>query len=475
MDFEGLLELVENERLSVTADSRKVTAGGVFVAVKGGRVDGHDYVDKAIAAGAKYIVAQKQVKTASAELIEISDTAPSVGLLAQAGMGWPARKLCNLAVTGTNGKTTVGFLVKSIIETAGKKCGLIGTVENFICGKAVAADMTTPDAVEIAKLQKQMVDAGAEYMIIEASSHALDQQRLAGIEFKAGAFTNLTGDHLDYHLTMENYLAAKTKLFTGLGVDSYAILNGQSEFAEKIARYCEAKVMYYSVNSQGDIYADNIEYSHSGTKYDLHVEDQCEKVSSPLLGLHNISNHLAGAGLAFAAGFEISEIAQGLENATVPGRLERVDCGQNFAVLVDYAHTDDALDNVLRTLKAICKGRLIVVFGCGGDRDKTKRPRMARAAQEFGDIVIVTNDNPRTEDPDEIIKDIMAGFERPEKVIVDADRASAIGVAIEKAGDKDIILIAGKGHEEYQIIGTQTRHFSDREEAEKILKIKKKK
>jgi UDP-N-acetylmuramoyl-L-alanyl-D-glutamate--2,6-diaminopimelate ligase len=333
--------------------------------------------------------------------------------------------------------------------------------------------MTTPDATTLADMMAQMVKNGAKYMIVEASSHALSQERLAGINFKAAAFTNLTGDHLDYHKDMDNYLAAKSLLFENLTQDGFAVLNKQSDASEKIAARTKAKVLYYAVDELSDIHADIVEMNASETIYDLTYNNKTLRVHSPLLGKHNISNHLAAAGLCLAAGIDLQTVVEGLEAMKiVPGRLEAVRCGQEFAVLIDYAHTDDALQNVLSTLQPLCKGTLTVIFGCGGDRDKTKRPRMANIAHKMADRVIITNDNPRTEDANQIIADIVAGLPNAKamNVTIEPDREKAIGLAITSAAKNDIILIAGKGHENYQIIGKQKRHFSDREVSEKFLR-----
>jgi UDP-N-acetylmuramoyl-L-alanyl-D-glutamate--2,6-diaminopimelate ligase len=504
MDFNELLTLVGSagakNKIAVCADSRAVKSGDIFVAVKGTANDGHDFIPKAVEKGAKYIVAQrnKDMATVAAlpsghatqTVIPVEDSAKAWGLLAQAATGNPANKLTNLAVTGTNGKTTITFLVRSIIEAANKKCGLVGTVINDTGKGSVESTMTTPDATTLADMMAQMVENGAKYMIIEASSHALSQSRLEGINFKAAAFTNLTGDHLDYHKDMGNYLSAKTLLFENLAPDGFAILNKQSDASEKIAAKTKAKVLYYAIDEAADIRANVIAATSNETVYDLTYNGKTLRVHSPLLGKHNISNHLAAAGLCLAAGIDLATVVKGLEAMKiVPGRLEVVRCGQEFAVLIDYAHTDDALQNVLSTLQPLCKGKLTVVFGCGGDRDKTKRPRMANVAYKMAGRVIITSDNPRTEQPDQIIADIVAGLPEnvgaglapaqgdrkgrpymPPNIIVEPDREKAIGLAIKSAVKDDIILIAGKGHENYQIIGKEKRHFSDREVSEKFLK-----
>jgi len=347
-----------------------------------------------------------------------------------------------------------------------------------------------------------MVAAGLSHMVIEASSHALSQNRLAGIEFAAAAFTNLTGDHLDYHKTEADYLAAKMRLFEPLAADAVAVLNAQSPHARKIAARTKARVLWYAVEEsagcatsctrgqavgrgQGsrctsghtphgphgaalspDLTARIESMDVVGTVFTLEYGGRTATVRTPLLGLYNVSNHLAAAGLCLAAGFDLDAVAAGLSSLEiVPGRLERLDAAADFSILIDYAHTDDALKNVLTTLKPLTQGRLIVVFGCGGDRDRTKRPRMAAVAEQLADCVIVTSDNPRTEEPNAIIREIMTGFQHPGAVGVEPDRRKAIALAVQGARPRDVILIAGKGHEDYQIIGTKKHPFSDKEAA----------
>jgi len=377
-----------------------------------------------------------------------------------------------LAVTGTNGKTTITFLVRSCIEAAGHKCGLMGTVVYDTGSGQTASTLTTPDCLTLATAQREMVQAGADHMVIEASSHALSQDRLAGVSFRAAAFTNLTGDHLDYHRTTENYLAAKTRLFTALSPDATAVLNRQAPQSRLIAQETKARVCWYAVDEPADLVASIESMTVEGTTFALEFQGQTERVKTPLLGRYNVSNHLAAAGLCLAAGLDLKTVAAGLSSLTgVPGRLERV-ASDGFAVLVDYAHTDDALQNVLTTLRPLCRGRLTVLFGCGGDRDRTKRPRMARVTEQLADAIIVTSDNPRTEDPEAIIGEIIAGFEDPgsERVTVQPDRRKAIELAIENARPDDIVLLAGKGHETYQIIGTKKFDFSDKDIAQRCLR-----
>ena len=478
MTFGELLNLVSSDKMpGICVDSRLVEDGDIFVAVKGTIYDGHDFIDQAVANGAKYIVCQQckathDLRPTSHEIIIVDDSAEAAALLAQARRGNPASQLTNLAVTGTNGKTTVAFLVRSAIQKAGKKCGLISTIIYDTCSATSEAALTTPDCLAIAERQEQIVKAGSKYMVIEASSHALSQNRLAAINFKAAAFTNLAGDHLDYHKTKEDYLIAKTKLFQTLSSDATAVLNKQSAEAKQIAGKTKAKILWYAVDAPSDITAHIESMNISGTVFILEYAGQREKVNTPLLGRYNVSNSLAAAGLCLAAGFDLETIAAGLSALrTIPGRLEKLD-GDGVSVFIDYAHTDDALKNVLSTLKLFCKGRLTLVFGCGGDRDRTKRPRMARVAEELADCVIVTSDNPRTERPADIINEIVAGFKNPnsQTITIEPDRKKAIELAIKNADKDDIVLIAGKGHETYQIIGKQKHDFSDKKIAQEYMR-----
>ncbi len=499
MNFEKLQNLVSSDNApNICVDSRTIRDGDIFVAVKGTACDGHDFIDQALANGAEYIVCQSVPDRCAhndAEVILVDDSTEAAAVLAQAGRGNPASRLTNLAVTGTNGKTTVAYLVRSCIQKAGQKCGLLGTVIYDTCsGDSCQAALTTPDCLTIAAGQEQMLKNGAKYMVIEASSHALSQNRLAAVNFKAAAFTNLSGDHLDYHKTKEDYLAAKTRLFSNLLPDAVAVLNKQSPETESIARQTKAKILWYATDEPADIAAHIESMDISGTVFTIKytsqssiVNRQSSIVRTSLLGLYNIGNCLAAAGLCLAAGLDLETIAAGLSaRQTIPGRLEKLDWPGDFSVIIDYAHTDDALKNVLSTLKPLCAGKLRVVFGCGGDRDRTKRPRMAKVAEQLADFIIVTSDNPRTEKPEDIIDEIVTGFENGPAIqyadlrdtryeiratkIIEPDRKKAIELAIESAEKDDIVLIAGKGHETYQIIGKQKFDFSDRKIASEYLK-----
>jgi UDP-N-acetylmuramoyl-L-alanyl-D-glutamate--2,6-diaminopimelate ligase len=480
MNFDELLTIVSSEKTPcLRTDSRLVKPGDVFIAVKGTAQDGHNFINQALENSAKFIVCQSyepNQETASCEIIIVDDSSKAAATLAQAGRHYPSSKLTNLAITGTNGKTTVAFLTQSIIQNTGQKCGLLGTIIYDTGLAASESNLTTPGCLDIAEAQHQMLKAGAKYMVIEASSHALEQNRLFAINFEAAAFTNLAGDHLDYHKTEEHYLAAKTRLFEALPPDSTAALNKQSPHAQQIAGKTNTKILWYAVDEPSDITAHIESMDINETVFVLQYAGERQTVSTPLIGLHNVSNHAAAAGLCLAAGFDLKTIATGLSALkTIPGRLEKVQWNGNFSVLVDYAHTDDALKNVLSTLKPLCKANLIVVFGCGGDRDRTKRPRMAKVAEQLADSVIVTSDNPRTEKPEGIINEIITGFKNPdsENIKIEPDRKKAIELALEHAVKDNIILIAGKGHETYQIIGTQKFDFSDSDIARQYLAKRK--
>lgn len=473
MTFTQLLAVVQSGKVRVCADSRQVQPGDCFVAVRGTQTDGHRFIPMARQRGALYIVAEQ---ADDSRCIVVENSAAALGLLAQAALGNPASQMTNLAVTGTNGKTTTSYLVRSVIETAGASCALVGTIVYSAGSTTVDAPLTTPDALTLAKTAREALDSGTRYMMIEASSHALSQHRLAGIAFTAAAFTNLTGDHLDYHKTPENYLAAKAMLFEALPPHGMAVLNAQSDASKVIAAGIKRRILWYAIDEPADVSAHIHRMDDSGSEFSLEFGGIMEKVITPLCGRHNISNHLAATGLCLAAGFSISAIAQGLSALScVPGRLEPVLSPiaerRGVRVFIDYAHTDDALANVLTTLRPICRGRLIVVFGCGGDRDKTKRPRMAHVAETLADTVIVTSDNPRSEDPQAIIEQICEGFssEKRRSVQIEPDRKKAIFLAISQAQRGDVVLIAGKGHETYQIIGTRKYDFSDTLAAQEAL------
>lgn len=455
---------------SVTADSRKARPGCCFIAVRGPSADGHDFIDDALAAGAAAVVSEDVSPPGGAGVwARVSDGAVAAGLLAQAFADWPARDLTLLGVTGTKGKTTFTYIARHILRQAGHPTGLIGTIRHDLGGREVESRNTTPGPMELAELLAEMRSAGLTHAAMEVSSHALHQRRTAGLRFTAAAFTNLSGDHLDYHGDMADYQDAKATLFGDLSPDATAVLNADDPAAGTIAERTAARIVWYSLESPAELKATIHSQNAAGTTFGLHLDGRDVSISSRLLGRHNVYNCLAAAGCCLAAGVAPETIAEALSRPVdVPGRLQRVAHDGPIDVFVDYAHTDDALRNALSTLRPLVKGRLWVVFGCGGDRDRTKRPRMAAEADRLADRVVITSDNPRTEDPASIIEEILAGVPRGranDRVAVAPDRREAIGLAIEQAEPGDMVLLAGKGHETYQIIGERKYRFDDAEEA----------
>jgi UDP-N-acetylmuramoyl-L-alanyl-D-glutamate--2,6-diaminopimelate ligase len=474
--FDAQLALTGIPNVEVTGvaeDSRRVQAGNLFIARAGLKTSGLEYVADAKSRGAVAVVVAAKVSGCPLPQIVAKDPARAASILANLFHASPSHRMRVFAVTGTNGKTTTAYLVRHLLSHVKQRCGLIGTVEIDDGRTRREAEMTTPDACFVAETLASMRDKGCRAAVLEASSHALDQSRLAGVFFSGAAFTNLTGDHLDYHRTMANYAAAKAKLFENLDAEAVAVINDNSKWADRMIQDCPSRIIRFGTTKRSDYRAASVSVTPQGTRFVLHTPSGKAEVHMKLVGQHNIENALAAAALVGeVAGLTVNQIAAGLANAPgAPGRLQPVDAGQPFSVLVDYAHTDDALINVLKALKPLTKRRLHVVFGCGGDRDATKRPRMAKAAEDYGDVIYVTSDNPRTEDPNAIIDQICRGFgqkcETP--IVIQPDRRMAIQQAIGSAEPGDIVLIAGKGHENYQIIGTTKHHFDDVEEAKRAI------
>ena len=455
------------EVTDVTNDSRAVKPGMAFVCLNGGKTDGHRFATAAAEKGAVAVVAEHNVGV-DCQVI-VPDTHLAYAKMCSALFGDPKDALKLIGVTGTNGKTTTTYLLKSILERFGKKVGLIGTIHNRIGDRVIATENTTPDAHQLHALFREMADAGCEYVVMEVSSHALDQERVGGLHFTAAIFTNLTQDHLDYHGTMENYLAAKKKLFLRTDL---AIVNRDDAAAPAILDGLTCATSTYGIESAAAEYqAKGIRYQPDGVIFELLSGAQIARVTLPTPGRFSVYNGLAAASCLLALGFDYQQTADALSHASgVPGRAEVVPTGRDFTVLLDYAHTPDGLENILRTVNEIKKGRLVILFGCGGDRDATKRPIMGRIAAELADFCIVTSDNPRTEEPESIVRAVVAGMEgssTPRKVIV--DRREAIRFALEHAQPDDVIVLAGKGHEDYQIIGTTKHPFDERVIVREIL------
>lgn len=450
------------EITAVDYDSRKVGRGSLFCCLVGEKTDGHNFASMAVEKGASALICQRPLPLNVPQLI-VPDGREAMARAAACFYGHPERELTVLAVTGTNGKTSVTYMVKSVAETAGKKVGLIGTIQNLIGEEKVYTERTTPESVDLFALLRRMADKGVDLVVMEVSSHALAQQRVAGIPFKAGLFTNLTQDHLDYHKTFENYRAAKKKLFAQCGI---AILNGDDETAAYMKEGLSIPVWTMGIHHPGEFYARGIEITTQGASFHLFTPQGNGRISLHISGLFSVYNAMGTAALCTAAGIPFSCIVKGLEGLRgVAGRLECVDTGDRpFSVYVDYAHTPDALQNVLETARGFTRRRLISVFGCGGDRDHGKRPIMGEIGGRYSDHVILTSDNPRTEDPMDILKAVEEGVKRTATpYIVTENRREAIREALEEAGDGDVIVIAGKGHESYQEINGVRHHFDDKE------------
>ena len=456
-------------------DSRAVGEGFVFVAVKGVRQDGADFAAQAAARGAKVIIAESPKadteNLGGVPMVRVADSRLAAARLAAAYFGAPSRKLKTIGVTGTNGKTTSAYLIEHLLGSEEKKTGVIGTISTRYAGIEILASETTPGPLQIQKLLSEMAGASCEYVVMEVSSHALDQKRTEGITFTSALFTNLTQDHLDYHGTLERYFECKAKLFLGLGSDRFSVLNADDAWNQKLQGKLASKILTYGVRKPADFRADKIRWENGSTRFEVVRKGNVLQVVSPLIGLHNVYNVLGATAVIESLGLDPETSLKNLQTFRgVPGRLEQVDRGQNFRVFVDFAHTPDGLENVLASLMPYKKEKLILVFGCGGDRDRGKRPKMADVAGRFCDEVYVTSDNPRSEDPREIALEICAGFpESFKRFTVVPDRHKAVRQALMAARKDDIVLLAGKGHEKMQVLKDHMVPFSDREEAEKIL------
>jgi UDP-N-acetylmuramoyl-L-alanyl-D-glutamate--2,6-diaminopimelate ligase len=477
------------EFTGVANDSRKVEKGNLFVAVPGAAVDGAQFAEEAIARGALAVVTERPL-TLKAPSLRVESARKALAAIAANLYKRPAEALNLLAVTGTNGKTTTAYVLESICAAGGASCGLIGTIQTKFAGRAMPSTHTTPDPLELHRILREMVEAGVDTAVMEVSSHALAQERVHGLTFRAAAFTNLSRDHLDYHGELEDYFQAKRKLFLeNLSASGVAVVNGDDTYCNRI--YTElrgAKRMAWKFSRQGnaEISAINAEFSLSGIRATLKTPAGDIPVRSQLVGIHNLENILAAAGVALSAGFSRRDVQDGIERLQgVPGRMERIE-DRGIVALVDYAHTDDALRRALESLRGLSRSRLILVFGCGGDRDRGKRPLMGAAAAEGSDVAVITSDNPRSEDPNEVIAQVALGIERAgfrrisqgkarsgEKgYLVEADRAQAIALAVSLAKAGDLILVAGKGHETYQEVDGQKRPFDDRQQVAEALKAR---
>ncbi len=466
----------------VVEDSRTVMPGDLFVAKAGSKSTGVNFITEAVHRGAVAVVTDRpqDVPAACATAVIACDSpAVALGYLAQAIYNFPARDMKLMAVTGTNGKTTTTYLIRSVMKHAGITCGLIGTVQLDDGKTVMESPMTTPGPVEMAALLARMRDHGVRAVALEASSHALSQNRLAGLDVHVGMFSNLTGDHLDYHGSMEKYADAKARLFESLNPEAYAVINAEDPYSTRMLRDCRARKIFYGIDCPAEFSCTIRAMNAAGMQLAVRRPDgHSIELNTGLVGRHNVQNILCAMAACHAAGVAWPSIIAGLQSGDiVPGRLQPVvPAGVRrdempFTVLVDYAHTHDALENVLTAVRGFTRGKVICVFGCGGDRDATKRPKMAAVAQRLADTIIVTDDNPRTEGSSVIIEQIMRGFsgEMGSRLAVIPDRAAAIRRATDLADKGDVVLIAGKGHENYQIIGTSRYHFDDVEQAQEAV------
>ncbi|EOU1869023.1 UDP-N-acetylmuramoyl-L-alanyl-D-glutamate--2,6-diaminopimelate ligase [Clostridium perfringens] len=475
LDYEVIKGNEESKVQNIRYDNRKIEQGDAFVCVKGFKVDGHSFIGDAIKKGAKTLIVQEDVSVQEdITIIKVRDTRKALAIMSSNYFGNPKDKLKIIGITGTNGKTTSAFIIKSILEKAGFMTGLIGTIANYIGNKKVDAVRTTPESYELHELFKNMVDAGVEYCVMEVSSHSLELDRVYGVQFEEGIFTNLTRDHLDFHKTFENYYNAKFKLFER---SNHSIINLDDPYGANIVKDIEergvkTKVSTFSIEKESDFKAFEIKSHSNGSEFKVNLES-IEEFSINIPGEYNIYNSLGCIICAYNLNIPMDKIKEGLSDVVIPGRCELVAKEKNlpYSIIIDYAHTPDGLENILSTVKAFTKNRMISVFGCGGDRDKFKRPQMGKIGCELSDIAIITSDNPRSEEPMDIINDIVKPLNY-DNFVIEVNRKEAIRKAMNMALEGDVIVIAGKGHETYQILKDETIHFDEREVVYDILEGK---
>ncbi|HEY6168099.1 MAG TPA: UDP-N-acetylmuramoyl-L-alanyl-D-glutamate--2,6-diaminopimelate ligase [Verrucomicrobiae bacterium] len=461
----------------LTYDSRRVTPGMVFVAVPGQNTDGHEHISSAIDRGASAVICERNgFVTHRSTKVKVRDSREALALAAAVFHGHPATRLKMIGITGTNGKTTVSFMVKHILETAGVRSGLMGTVRYEVGERVVPAHRTTPEALEVQQMLASMLRADCAACVMEVSSHALDQKRVFGIDFDVAIFTNLTQDHLDFHGTMENYFQAKKRLFTSAYLEAKhgaAVINGDDPFGARLLQEANVEVnLSFGLDESARLRATQVKLGREKTQFNVETPAGCFPCALPLIGRHNIYNTLAAVGAAITLKIDLSVIREALQSMPpVPGRLESIDRGQPFSVFVDYAHTDDALRNVLQTLREVTKGRILLAFGCGGSRDTGKRAKMGKVAAELAGFTIITSDNPRKETPEKIAAQIEEGYRsvRQDNYRIELDRRRAIDEILREARRGDVVLLAGKGHETYQEFQDTVVPFDDRVYAAETL------
>ena len=463
---------VSSEIDAIEYDSRKVKSGSLFIAIQGITVDGNTFIKEAVKRGAAGIITDRPESRANIPTIIVPDARKAMAVIADKFYGSPQNSLVMTAVTGTNGKTTVAYMVKSIFDASGVGCGLIGTIEHLIGEKTIESVNTTPESRDIHSLLSEIIEANQHACIIEVSSHALALSRVHGIQFRTVAFTNISRDHLDFHGSVKEYLDAKSLLFSNLSGDSAAVVNMDDPAAEHIINVSRGgKVVTFGFNEDCDIHPVFFELETRGSRVVMSTPSGDMEFTLPMPGKFNISNAMAAIGIGLTCGLPPDAITHGLEILkSVRGRYEIIDEGQDFTVIIDYAHTPDALENILSSAREITKGHLISVFGCGGDRDKGKRPEMGEISTRIADYTIITSDNPRTEKPEDIISDIMKGVKEMAVFKTFVDREEGILEALKIAGPDDTIVIAGKGHEDYQIIGDEKKYFDDSETVRRLIK-----
>ena len=459
----------------IAYDSRQVKPGYLFVCISGFKTDGHLFIEQALKNGAKAILIEKTIDIIDATVIRSSNNRKAMALLASNFYGQPSHKMRIIGITGTNGKTTTTHLIKAILEEAGMKTGLIGTLYARVADKTMDFGHTTPEAPEVESFMEICRKNNAQYVLMEVSSHALDLYRVSCIDFNIAVFTNLTQDHLDYHSNMQEYQVAKLKLFEMIspGKNNYTVVNTDDTYAGNFIQASKVPVITYGLNDNSDIKAENVQIDLKGSKFKLCFHGVNFNINMKLIGMFSVYNALAAIAIALKEGISPEIIKKALEKVNgVPGRFEQVDEGQNFTLVVDYAHTPDGLENILRTGRELTSHRLITVFGCGGDRDRGKRPLMGEVAARYSDFCIVTSDNPRSEDPEAIINDIIPGLDqvKDSRYAIISDRREAINHAVHLARPGDLVIIAGKGHETYQLIKDKVLDFDDRKVASEFLK-----
>jgi UDP-N-acetylmuramoyl-L-alanyl-D-glutamate--2,6-diaminopimelate ligase len=465
---------INPEITSIENDNRKVQKGSLFICIKGYTVDGHDYAESAVNNGAAAVLAERELSL-SVPVIIVKDTTRAMAVLADAFYQHPTKKMHLIGITGTNGKTTTSHLIEKIFSDVNRSTGLIGTMYTKIGDQKIETKNTTPESLVLQKRFHQMLEAGVDTAIMEVSSHALHMGRVHGCDYDIAVFTNLSQDHLDYHKTMDEYQHAKSLLFSQLGntfdpnKPKYAILNADDSASEMYRKSTAAHVVTYGIDNDADFHARNIQMTSAGTTFEIVIKEKSYPINIQLIGKFSVYNVLASIAAAYVSKIPMNKIIDSIESVKgVDGRFELVNAGQEFTVIVDYAHTPDSLENVLKTIQSFAQKRVFVIVGCGGDRDKTKRPLMAEIACRYASDPIFTSDNPRSEDPLAILKDMENGVPG-KKYITIPDRKEAIGKAINNAADGDVILIAGKGHETYQIIGSEVYDFDDRVAAREAI------